>query len=156
MLKRCTKCKVEQPPSESFHRNARSRDGLEARCKKCRSIRGKELYDFGGGKATKANYDKTEKAKEAKANYKQTENGRKASLRATEKYNAKNPLKRKAQGMISSHIQSGKIIPRPCGVCGEVKTDAHHSDYSKPLEVMWLCRKDHKKWHQEHGEGLNG
>lgn len=40
-------------------------------------------------------------------------------------------------------MRAGKIIRMPCVICGEVKSEAHHEDYSKPLEVIWLCRKHH-------------
>ncbi|MFC3331681.1 hypothetical protein ACFOEM_04310 [Paenalcaligenes hominis] len=34
-----------------------------------------------------------------------------------------------------------------CEVCGKSKVDAHHDDYSKPLEVRWLCREHHMQHH---------
>jgi hypothetical protein len=32
-------------------------------------------------------------------------------------------------------------------VCGNAATHAHHDDYSKPLEVRWLCRAHHSEHH---------
>ena len=43
-------------------------------------------------------------------------------------------------------VASGKLKRKSCEECGE-KGEAHHIDYSKPLEVMWLCRKHHRQWH---------
>lgn len=43
---------------------------------------------------------------------------------------------------------SGEITPGPCAVCGSLKTDGHHFDYLKPLEVVWLCRKHHAAVHR--------
>jgi hypothetical protein len=40
-------------------------------------------------------------------------------------------------------VTSGKIKKLPCKVCGEKKVQAHHEDYSKPLEVIWLCSLHH-------------
>jgi ribosomal protein S27AE len=37
----------------------------------------------------------------------------------------------------------------PCIRCGEEKSLAHHEDYDKPLEVMWLCQPCHKQRHKE-------
>jgi hypothetical protein len=35
------------------------------------------------------------------------------------------------------------LVPQPCEVCGATKVEKHHPDYSKPLEVRWLCREHH-------------
>lgn len=37
----------------------------------------------------------------------------------------------------------------PCEVCGDVNSQGHHEDYSRPLEVMWLCQKHHSARHME-------
>ncbi|EEE04594.1 gene 26 protein [Burkholderia multivorans CGD2M] len=36
---------------------------------------------------------------------------------------------------------------KPCEVCGAEKADAHHDDYSKPLEIQWLCHSHHMLRH---------
>lgn len=43
--------------------------------------------------------------------------------------------------------KSGKLIMQSCRVCGELKTEAHHPDYSKPLDVVWLCKQHHIQEH---------
>lgn len=44
--------------------------------------------------------------------------------------------------------KTGKLVPQPCELCGTtVKVEMHHEDYSKPLEVRWFCRRDHKILH---------
>jgi hypothetical protein len=41
------------------------------------------------------------------------------------------------------------LIQGPCSICGEQKTiHAHHDDYTKPLDVIWLCRKHHQERHK--------
>lgn len=45
-------------------------------------------------------------------------------------------------------LQRGKIRRRPCRVCGAV-AQMHHPDYSKPREVIWLCRKHHLQHHRD-------
>lgn len=54
---------------------------------------------------------------------------------------------RKAQKELWNAIKRGDITQKPCEICGDMKADAHHPDYNKPLEVMWLCRKHHREWH---------
>lgn len=46
--------------------------------------------------------------------------------------------------------KSGRLKQGPCAVCGTTtRVDAHHEDYSKPLEVTWLCRRHHIDLHTE-------
>lgn len=44
-------------------------------------------------------------------------------------------------------IRGGKLVRQPCEVCGGLKSQAHHPDYSKPLQVIWLCATHHKDIH---------
>jgi hypothetical protein len=44
----------------------------------------------------------------------------------------------------------GVIKPQPCRQCGNPKAQKHHPDYSKPLEVVWLCRECHLALHSQH------
>lgn len=60
-------------------------------------------------------------------------------------YKIKHPDRHKAHQIIATAKKRGKIIPKPCEICGALKVEAHHEDYSKPLEVRWLCRKHHKE-----------
>lgn len=38
----------------------------------------------------------------------------------------------------------------PCEKCGAPKAEAHHLDYDKPSNILWLCAKHHKDWHNQH------
>jgi hypothetical protein len=38
---------------------------------------------------------------------------------------------------------------KPCEICGAEKADAHHDDYSKPLDVRWLCETHHSEHHRK-------
>ena len=57
------------------------------------------------------------------------------------------PEKYRARGLVATAINKGSIIPEPC-FCG-AKAQAHHEDYSKPLEVQWLCTIHHNERHVE-------
>lgn len=44
----------------------------------------------------------------------------------------------------------GHLIPQPCQICGSTENiEKHHEDYSKPLDVIWLCRIHHKHGHKK-------
>jgi len=53
--------------------------------------------------------------------------------------------KTKARAILNAAVKSGKIVkPTNCSKCGKLrKLSAHHDDYSKPLEVRWLCYECH-------------
>lgn len=62
-----------------------------------------------------------------------------------------NPLERHkwiARIKLRQAISSGKIQRKPCERCGAVKSQGHHEDYSKPLDVQWLCPKHHAALHR--------
>lgn len=62
----------------------------------------------------------------------------------------RNPLKRKAHNIVGNAIKTGKLERKPCEQCGsEKRIHAHHDDYSKPLDVAWLCSEHHKKRHAD-------
>lgn len=58
-------------------------------------------------------------------------------------YRQRNPEKIKARKAIYQAVKLGRIKRLPCIVCGKKKTEAHHADYSKPLEIIWYCKKHH-------------
>jgi len=57
-----------------------------------------------------------------------------------------NPEAYKAHNKVAYEIKIGRLIRQPCRVCGE-KGHAHHADYSKPLEIDWLCPRHHHLLH---------
>ena len=54
----------------------------------------------------------------------------------------------KAVAKLNFAKQKGIVVQKPCEVCGNEYSQAHHCDYNKPLEVMWLCQKHHSEWHK--------
>lgn len=42
----------------------------------------------------------------------------------------------------------GQITKRPCEDCGSLKSQKHHPDYTRPLDVIWLCRPCHTAQHR--------
>lgn len=69
------------------------------------------------------------------------------------KYKMNNPIKDVASQAVRSLVATGKIIkPDQCSIClsivGSKSIQGHHEDYSKPLEVIWVCVKCHSNIHR--------
>ncbi len=88
-------------------------------------------------------YLEKEKRLEMQRRYKKTEKGKAAAARARANWIAKNPEKRRAQVAVGNAIRDGRLEKKPCEFCGEIKVEAHHHDYSRPLDVVWLCKAHH-------------
>lgn len=58
-----------------------------------------------------------------------------------------------AQLAARNAVRTGVIVREPCIACTAAgreqygKSHGHHEDYSKPLEVIWLCAFHHKMVH---------
>ncbi len=57
-------------------------------------------------------------------------------------------LRQAARNLVNSSMRYGYLVQKPCEVCGtEVNIEAHHDDYTKPLDVRWLCKTHHDEHH---------
>lgn len=56
---------------------------------------------------------------------------------------------RQAHKAVSRAIRLGHITRKPCEAegCADPRTEAHHPDYSRPLQVKWFCRTHHRRLH---------
>ncbi len=60
-----------------------------------------------------------------------------------------------AQKKVKAHVavararRLGEMEAAACAVCDDPNAIAHHEDYDRPLEVVWLCRSHHMQRHQE-------
>lgn len=58
----------------------------------------------------------------------------------------------RAHGKVGTAVLSGKLNkPAKCSKCNKKakRIEGHHSDYTKPLDVIWLCCKCHRNLHIE-------
>ncbi|MCO6390547.1 hypothetical protein GTW25_05840 [Aliihoeflea aestuarii] len=59
----------------------------------------------------------------------------------------KHPKRYLAHVEVGKALNRGDLVKGACEVCGrtdaETRIDGHHDDYSKPLDVRWLCRRHH-------------
>ena len=66
----------------------------------------------------------------------------------------KNPTHKNAYYVVAAAVRAGKIVkPSVCSGCGcpdtEQRMEAHHHDYSKPLDVIWLCPSCHARMDEQ-------
>ncbi len=102
------------------------------------------------GKDRHAAYAKSAAGKARLKKYLESPKGKAAHLKAILKYRSRPDglLKRRAVHAITNAVRDGRVIKLPCIICGEIKVEAHHEDYNKPLDVKWLCPKHHRRLHR--------
>ena len=137
-MKTCFKCGVAKDLSE-FYRHNEMADGHLGKCKDCtkrdvtenRNRNLKRIREYDRMRArTKKHADRNRK------------------------WAIDNPEKVRAQQYLHNWTARGKIKkPDICELCGEkpLRIVGHHTDYSKPLDVMWLCDRCHRNWHVKNG-----
>lgn len=60
---------------------------------------------------------------------------------------ARHPERYRSRAKINNALRDGRLTRQPCEVCGK-RAQAHHEDYSRPLDVRWLCKKHHDAVHE--------
>jgi len=145
-MKTCTKC-GETKPIEDYHRNKKSLDGHLTFCKACRQVQGCK------DRARNPDIYREQMRRHSKASYKR--NAASHAQKRRDYYN-KFPEKKKAHRAVSYALESGKLKRLSCEVCGKEKAHAHHENYSKPLDVIWLCSVHHSEIHKVGAEKLLG
>ena len=65
-----------------------------------------------------------------------------------EAYKENQPERRAAHTAVGNALRCGRLSKHPCTFCGATDNiEAHHHDYSLPLDVTWLCTPCHRKFH---------
>ena len=135
--KECFKCKTVKPLTE-FYKHNKMADGHVNKCKECNkndvtANRNKNLEKI-------REYDRA-RGKESKRI--------KAATEITRAWRAEDSRRRLAHSQVAKAIRNGTLVRQPCVRCYEAKSLAHHEDYDRPLDVMWLCQACHKQRHKE-------
>lgn len=136
--KLCKECLLSKSLNE-FYTHKRMKDGHLNYCIACvckrvkihRSINLESIQEYDRQRS------KTALRKEKARQYSQTSNIR-------------DPEKRKARIMVGNAIRDGRLIKQPCFICGNTEVEAHHPDYSRPLDVTWLCSPHHNEIHSKY------
>ncbi len=132
-----------------FHRDCKSPDGYRGTCKICHRAVIKEWKKNNREKVR--GYDKKhkelhkEEALKYSKKWKSRNPGKQTKYAKT--YINKYPEKYKAHQAVRDAVREGRLIKKPCK-CGCIKVQGHHEDYSKLLEVEWMCQPCHKEYHR--------
>jgi hypothetical protein len=133
-LVECRICGTSKPRHDYYGRQVR-KDGRVGECKECTKARVR--------RRSLLNDDvRTYERKRSK-----TPDRREHIAKTAREWNAKHPEAYKAHYLVTNAVRDGRLQRLPCLFCGAEKVHGHHRDYSKPLDVIWLCPKCHHRLH---------
>ena len=150
-MKVCFRCGAEKPLTE-YYKHKSFADGHLNKCKSCaksdaRENRAKKLEYYREYDKNRHESDPVRRAKSHAASKSWRENNRERHTELTKNWRQKHPEKYAAHSAVSNALRSGKLQKETCAVCGDENSQAHHNDYTKPLDVVWLCSKHHAQVH---------
>lgn len=134
--KKCSQC-GDIKTLNNFQVRKASKDGLTAACKDCL-----RAYD-------RKRFLQDPKVRERHKRYQKTPAGKASISRHVKKWAGNNPEKRKANIAVGNAVRDGRLKkPTTCTHCLKAsRLHGHHEDYSKPLDVVWLCDECHRALH---------
>lgn len=74
------------------------------------------------------------------------------NMRYRKRQREREPAEERARSLVRDAVRRGDLLRLPCEVCGNAKSEGHHDDYTKPLNVRWLCRTHHVEHHNAQRE----
>lgn len=152
--KTCFKCMCEKP-LEAFYAHKKMSGGRLNKCKDCTK-----------SDVSKNRIENIERVREydrmrgsmphrvaARKEHQKTPAFAESHNASVKRWEAEHPERKSAQTAVGNAIRDGRMKKQPCWVCGD-KAEAHHPDYSRPLDVVWLCAGHHKDAHKAVRAGL--
>ena len=136
-FKICNRCQI-QKPIFAFNKHHKMADGHRHQCNACSKILSLE-YRQRNLERIRA-YDR-ERGRTAEKSA--------ASSQYSKIWRKKHPDYANAHLLVQKAIRKGILVRSNCVICGNPQTHGHHEDYTKPLEVVWLCAAHHKQRHQQ-------
>ena len=137
-MKECTRCKTTKRVSEFYWRP--DWNDCYSWCKSCSREYSRKYRDDPVRESRQREVDREYQRKKRKENPEW-------KLADTLAYMKKYPEKTNARRKVAYAVKLGKLQKEPCRDCGKEYVHAHHPDYSKPLDVIWLCAVHHKLEH---------
>ena len=148
--KRCRTCD-ELKSLDEFYRAPEMRDGRSNQCKACQSEYYRNYAAANRSRIAELQadwYDRnSERVKTRQRSY--YADHRDTQLERIREWKQRNPNKTRAHSVVNNAVMRGKLQRQPCESCGDASTEAHHDDYSRPLDVRWLCRTCHARHHAQ-------
>ena len=136
-MKECFKCKTVKPFTE-FYKHTQTADGYLNKCKTCTKKDVGENREKHIERIREYDRERGKLSHRIKLRAEVTRAWREEDIRRT-----------KAHSAVAKAIRDGNLVRQPCIRCAEEKSHAHHENYDKPLDVMWLCAICHKQRHKE-------
>ena len=140
----CKQCNTAKEAGDFYTSN-------KSRCKECikagvRSNRAANLDHYRSFDRARASQPHRVTARQ---NYQQTKAFAESHAAAAKRWAAKHPERRKANIALDNAVRDGLVVPWPVCAVPECcsKPHGHHPDYSRPLDVVWLCDGHHKEAH---------
>jgi len=134
----CKRC-LEIKSLSDFYKHSRMLDGHLNFCKECTKKR-----------VTKHRNENVDRIREYDRLRSKLPHKKEMIAEVVKKYREKFPERYRANYMVTNAVRDGRLKKEPCVICGtEENLHAHHRDYSRPLDVVWLCCVCHKAAHKE-------
>lgn len=138
MDKICFKCQ-QCKPIDDFYKHKYMADGHLGKCKECTKADARANYRV--DPIAHQNYErqrgKTPERRAKALEYQRTRRARKK-------------LESRARNLVGHALRSGALVKEACTDCGTSDSiEAHHEDYNKPLDVVWLCFNCHRIRHNQ-------
>ena len=134
-MKSCRTCGVSQPLS-SFYKHSRMADGHLNICQECTKAR--VLLHRVNNVERIREYDRSRSILPHRIAL---------NTANTSSYRSRFKNRAAANSAVSRAVASGRLVKTCCIVCGETHVEGHHPDYSRPLDVVWLCAPHHHQIH---------
>lgn len=147
-MRRCKACGRDVPLDLFPTYRAKGVVGRRHTCRECWNSKWNPIIAAHGKRYYHNNtngYRDRQKARSAKSH---VAAGREVLRSRVKAYTERYPEKAAAKQAVMIALRSGRLLRRPCVVCGTECVQAHHDDYSRPLDVIWLCRLHHGERHR--------
>jgi hypothetical protein len=129
-VKVCSKCRASKPLTD-FYLKDKAAGRFSGQCKKC------DMEHVKAHRADHLEYYRNIDKNRAMLPHR---------VAARDKWASQYPERFIARHIVKNAIKAKRLTKQPCLICGN-KAQAHHPDYSAPLEVVWLCDPHHKQAH---------